>query len=162
MAKKKGKSQGPKWSKLEVAKRRQEIADLLAAQVASKEIEDRISERYGISTRMVRKDIQIVYENWEKESRRERGFRRGRMRNTLMAFYQRCMARRQYTAALGALDRLCKLDGLFAPEKLEITHDGEIDVSQMTSAQVRDRIEFLLKKRRELLDGTLAPDMEPA
>jgi len=143
-----------------VTKRRTEVAELLAAQVSGTEIAERIAERYSISTRMAWKDIKTVYDTWETDSSRERGFRRHRMRNTMMAFYQRCMARRQYTAALGALDRLCKLDGLYAPEKLEVEHTGSVDISKLTSAQIRDRIDELLDIRRTLLDGTEAPSFD--
>lgn len=132
-----------------VIKRRSEVADLLAAQVAPRDIEQRISEKYDISPRMVRVDIVKAYELMEQDAAKERPFRRAKMRVTLQQLYQRCMARRRYTAALGALDRLCKLDGLYAAERMEVTTEA----AQLTSAQVRDRIDELLKLRAAALDG---------
>ena len=140
-------------------KRLGQVADLMASNTDSREIVRKLAEKHGVSERTIYKDIERVNIEAVKFDVQDRPYRKSKMRRTLNQFYTRAMARRAFGPALQALDRLCKLDGLYEPEKVEL--EGKIavhvSVAKMTTAQRRARIHELLKLRREQVDGRRAP-----
>src|SRR5262245_57775810 len=130
------------------------VEQLVARYLPAREIAARIAERFGCSERTVYDDIRLVWKELAKEDEEERAVRKNQMRSTLRRLFNKAVRAEDYKAAIQALDRLCKLDGLLAPVKVE--HAGELGVAAMRSGDRRARLEDLLDVALER-SGVTAP-----
>lgn len=121
---------------------------MIALQVRPPEIVRQVSAKFGISARQVHRYVQRVQNDLAKENEELRPLRKHQLRQSLQAVFQKSMQNNQLSAAVAALDRLGKLDGLFEPTVIEskVTHEGRIDL--MTSDQQRKRLAELIEKAR--------------
>ena len=131
--------------------RRRDIEQMLSLQVPHAMIADRVTEQYSVSARQIYYDIRSVYKRMEEEGRREKPMRRQVMRRSLRDFYQRAMKAGHYGAALGALDRLIKLDGLAEATRIEVNSNVSVEhrLRNMTSDEKRKRIDELFSMYSE-------------
>lgn len=95
--------------------------ELLCDQHTSGQIVRKLVEEFGIVERTAYTTLKIAYDRLSKDAAADRGIRKARARATWQRHYQRCIKNGNDQAAGYALDRLCRLDGLFAPEKIEHT-----------------------------------------
>lgn len=106
---------------------------------------------FKISPRTAARDIAAIYHRWENEEKDDRPARRGRIRHELWERYESAVLvagdSHQQLAAARILERLCKLDGLDAPEKFNLQHTSTDLVANMTPAEREKRIAELLAKR---------------
>lgn len=111
---------------------REETADIVRAVVA----------KFGVAARTVHRDVENFYAELAEGSERSRPRRRSLMRNNLEADYRDARARGDFTNAGKNLDRLAKLDGLYAAERVQIEHRGAIGVNpkRLTSAEARAKV----------------------
>jgi len=119
------------------------VHKLLAKQVSHREIQLRIQEKFGCSGRQGYNYIKHSYARMASEDKLAKPMRKLSMRVALQHFYQKALSDKAYAPALAALDRLCKLDGLYVPEEVSISHSVQARVEQMTSDDQRRQLEKL-------------------
>lgn len=89
-------------------------------------IEEKLSQTYGVTRRTVRDWIMLVYAEWDRVAKATAPHARTRMRAAFEDFFAKAMDEDatekgpDYKAALQALDRLARLDGVYEPERLTI------------------------------------------
>jgi hypothetical protein len=91
--------------------------ELLCDQWSSRQIVEALIKEFSVVERTAYTYIKLAYENLSADAANDRGIRKARARATWQAQYRRCIAKGDLPAANYAMDRLCRLDGLFAPEK---------------------------------------------
>lgn len=136
------------------------VAEMMARMYPSREIAKQCAKQFGVTERTIYNYIDKIGQESAAHLKHERPYRKARMMETLANFYQRAMAARAFGPALQALDRMCRLDGLFEAEVVEHHHTHRTtadEIREMTTAQRRARINELLRLRREQVDGTRAP-----
>jgi hypothetical protein len=154
MAQKKGKG-----SRLK-ADERLFVESLLASVTPHAIIRREIQKRFGINERRASAWISYVYALLAEEAKPQaKDERRAQMRNVLGDFYQKAVLAKNFNAAVTALDRMCKLDGLYAPEQHDVRHQGALD---RDPDRVRQRIRELARKNPHLFarGGILQPPPE--
>lgn len=128
---------------------------------------------HGVSNRTAKRDIAAIYAKWEKEEPNERPARRQEARQFLARLVERALATceprtvtrvgkngeayeeewvpvpKDFHHVAKIHERLCKLDGLDAPEKVDVNHTDPITekVLGMTAQEREKRIAELLAKR---------------
>ena len=80
------------------------------------------------------------------------------LRNCLARTYAGAVAAKSFTAAVAAIDKLAKLDGLYAPVRSEINVNEQQSVFTSDPDRIRARIRELLRKHPEYV---LAPPPVP-
>lgn len=111
-------------------------------------IEERFSKEWKIQKRAVREYVTAVYRAWAEQAEASKDFRREQMRIAFQDFYEKTMRvdatekGPDFKAAVTALDRLCKLEGVYEPDKVFVDGPG---ASFKNAEQIRERITELLK-----------------
>jgi hypothetical protein len=155
MAKRKTKGASPRGDQAKAIPlpRLQQVEAWLAAGDSYGAVVAAATKEFGVSVRTAERDIAVVYHRWETEEADERPARRARMRAELWRRYQAAVdvaedSHHQLSAAK-ILERLCKMDGLDAPEKVAVHHTGTVTerVAAMTPAESEKRIAELLALR---------------
>jgi hypothetical protein len=118
------------------------------------------SARFKLGRRQGERYVSRVLEQWATDDKRDRHARKLTLRRRLEAFYVKAMDADQYGPALQALDRLARVDGLFAPESVKVQHEGNLEIAalSMTTDAIRQRVDKLLARRAEVL-GSAAPSI---
>lgn len=119
------------------------VAAMVAAQCRASHIVAVLSPKFGLSDRQLHRYVKRCYEEMAAEAEKERPLRKHQLRESLRAVVQKALASNQLSAAVAALDRLGKLDGLWEPTKIEATVRN---VELMTSDQQRKRLFELAAK----------------
>ena len=117
--------------------RLREVEKMLVLHIATGEIVRRIAQKFNVSDRTARYDIQRVYALWDEQSRLERPARRSQMRATLRKLLQLAIQENDVKAAVLVCDRIAKLDGLDAPTEIHLQHSGSIE-QQMNLGEFTD------------------------
>ena len=129
--------------------REHEITRLLSLCLPHVEIVRRMERKYGLSSAYCHNVINRAYADWEKRaSVGGKDMRRERMRDTLGLLLDRALGIMDVKSAIVAADRLCKMDGLYAPDKIEIA-DGTVAANEPD--RVRARIRDLVLRHGEKL-----------
>lgn len=132
------------------------VESLLATCTPHPVIKAQIAKKFGVGERQAANWIKATYEELAIEARpRQKDERRAQMRAALSDFYQKALLARQFNAAVTALDRLCKLDGLYAPDEVAIKALG--GVVERDPDKLRERIRTLAAKMPHLLQPS--PDV---
>lgn len=113
---------------LDTEQRVKRAEELLCDQHTSRQIVDKLIEEFKIVERTAYTTIRIAYERLAADAANDRGIRKARARATWQRHYRRCLEKGDNQAANYALDRLCRLDGLYAPEKIEVTNTLSVAV----------------------------------
>lgn len=138
-----------------ISLRQRDVEAMLALQVDQREIVHKVAEKHGVNDRTIYRDINTIYERWEKEAHGERPRYREQARRTLRKVISSAFASKQYSAVVRAQAELAKIDGLYAPTVNEHKHSGEVKVdpyniqeqmSRMTSGEKRDMLTKLIDK----------------
>jgi hypothetical protein len=132
------KGTGPKPRPVSIA-RRKEVDACLALCMRHSDIVVHIKKKFQISERQVHYDINQAYRRHEEDEDDARPKRKNNMRRTMEALYRKCLIENDLKAGIQVLDRLCKLDGLYAPEKIEFDK-----LPQLKTADRRARLAELL------------------
>jgi hypothetical protein len=114
-----------------------EVEKMLALHIGPREIQRRICEKFHVTSRCVRGDIESIYKLWGDESMLEREDSRNQLRGTLKRILQLALAGSDLKAAVLVCDRLAKLDGLNEATKVDLIHGGKIT---LTDQEIDDRI----------------------
>jgi hypothetical protein len=115
-------------------------------------IERELSAAWQVTRRQVRTYLREVYARWEREAGERRPHRRNELRAQLEGLFRAAYDARDYRSAAVALDRLAKLDGLFAPERFDLTATvtGDASIAVADPERVRRRMVELMAKHPEL------------
>jgi hypothetical protein len=128
-------------------RRLERVEVLLALQTTGTQVCRMVMAEFGVCEQTVRHDIARVMFAHENKDAMTREERRQQMRLSLKQLYQRCVNGKDYRGAGFVLDRICKLDGLYAPDNVNVNHTGVVLViDTMTTAAKRERIQELLGK----------------
>lgn len=133
--------------------RLQKVEEWLAAGQTYGVVVESAQTTFGVSHRTAERDIAQVYHRWETEEKDERPARRARMRAELWQRYWAAVGSasdsHMHLSSAKILERLCKLDGLDAPDKLSVHHSDTTGdkLAAMTPAEREKRIAELLAKR---------------
>ena len=139
------------------------------AQQANQEAKDRGAEcdpgKTEVSERTIQRYMKRVKDRWATEEEQERPERRKELRRKLNAVFSKSYMEggQSLSAAVQCLRIQAKIDGLEAPQKVEINAD--INVKLMSPFQRQARIEELWALRRGTLgreDAPLVIDVPPA
>ena len=113
-----------------------------------------IRERFGCGQNAAAKSIAEAYKQLAEESRAMIPFRKVRMRMSLEKLIIKSMANSEkkgtthgYAIAIKAMQELCKIDGLYSPEVVEVT-DKRKRVEEMTPEEQRREMAELMAKRK--------------
>jgi len=91
--------------------------ELLCDLWTSRQIVDTLVEEFKVVERTAYTYLKLAYDNLAADAANDRGIRKARARATMEQQYRRCIKLDDLSAANYIMDRLCRLDGLFAPEK---------------------------------------------
>lgn len=94
---------------------------LIAKLYTTRQIVDLLCAEYGIVPRTAHADIAIAFERLQADAADDRAVRKTQMRRVIHGLIRSHMSAGDRQAANYLVDKLCKLDGLYAPEKHEIT-----------------------------------------
>lgn len=137
--------------------RRLYIEGLLAACTPHSIVAREIARKFGIKPPGAMRWIRGVYALWALEAEPiVRDDRRNQMRAAFSDFYQKALLSRAWNAAGLALDRLAKLDGLYAPERVDVGFG--IPGERVEPSRVRGRIRELLARNVQAASLATAPD----
>lgn len=134
-------------------KRLLEIEEMLTSGLTRARIYDLCNTRYGIGWRQAERNIAVIHKRWNEEAAKSRPIRKTQMRIMLLGTYRKAMAAKKFNAAVQALAQVCKIDGLDAPERIEIS-TGMVTTEQASAAL--QRANYLAKLLR-LPEGASAP-----
>jgi hypothetical protein len=127
--------------------REAEVSRLLSQCVPSAQIREYLSAKWKCKPDQVQKAINEVYFRWSKLPAQDRESRREQMREAFFAFYQRAMKAGSHGPAVTAMDRLCKLDGLYQPDRIEVAEGVGQSLPESDPSKIRQRIVDLYRKR---------------
>lgn len=140
---------GPKRSPRLPREREAEVSRLLSQCVPHAQIVAYLSQKWNVHESTIRNYIHEVYHRWAELPSLDPTSRKEQMRQAMMDFYQKALKGGAYSAAVTALDRLCKLDGLYAPDVVvargELNKDSQ-SVADTDPDRVRARIGELVRK----------------
>jgi hypothetical protein len=109
------------------------------------------AEAWGVTERQVQNYLARVEAQWRERAPTATPELRAQARERVQMLMRTALASNAdgvpgaLGAAMKAADMLNKIDGVYAPEKVE--HSGAVDVTAMTPAQRRARMDELLAKR---------------
>lgn len=127
-------------TRIDTEKRVTRAEQLLCGQFTSSQIVRILCKEFDVVDRTAYAYLKAAYERLQSDADAEqRGLRKARARATWQRQYRLCLKRGDLTAANYALDRLCKLDGLFAPTK----HKVEVTATLSVQVQIRSIVGIL-------------------
>lgn len=133
------------------------VESLLASCTPDSVIAREVAKRFpGATEKHARRWIKETYERLALEAKpRDKVQRRAVMRSAFQDFYQKALLARNFNSAVIALDRLAKLDGLYAAEQLDVRHAGLLE---RDPDKIRERIAKLAAKNPHLVQAAQAPE----
>lgn len=126
------------------------VETLLRQCKTTNSIQTLLAAEWGVTQRCIRLYIAKVYDKWQEEAKSETVSRRELRRAQLEGVLELAVTgfEPDLKAAVAAIDRLCKIDGVFAP--IEHSHtlpDGsKRDLKSMTSGERRNAMAELFAK----------------
>lgn len=136
---------------LERERRVSQVAAALANLWEDREVVARFAAEWQVTTAQVWKLVREVRASWAEQSQRAALSHRDQYRQTWKRLFQRCWRAGDLKTCVAALTQLCKLDGAYAPELVEVSTAGEVHPDL-----VRERIRTLLARLPSY--GTVAPE----
>lgn len=107
------------WEK----ERRITVAEkLIARQYTGRAILMRLCQKYKVDQRTAYAYIAVAFQRLAADAENDRPIRKARMRLTLQSLMRAHMTKGDGSSANRAADMLCKIDGLYTPEKITIEH----------------------------------------
>lgn len=141
------------------------VRQLYDATLPSPAIVEKVIARFGVNKRTVYKDIARIEVELEETNKRKRDQMRARRRASFEDLYRRSVAASDRRTAAICLDRLCKLDGLYAPTEVTVTPgpaggtlaDTVNRIKAMSPIDRQRELDKLAEKRQRLAVGGSAP-----
>lgn len=130
------------------AERLQYVLDSMALQRPPGEIANGLVEKFGVAKRTAYGDIERGYASLEEDAQREKPARRHQLRATLRTILRKALVANNLLAALKACQEIARIDGMYAP--VEVQHEHQHTVNDLTSADKRKELHALLTKYAEL------------
>lgn len=126
------------------------------------EIIDIVSRRFGVSESCVRNDVRKISKRYMAEEHDPDviSSRKSQMRAKLTELEREARANNDRSTARYALDRLCKLDGLYAPVKVDVTSTVQtvgLEIEKVAAALDADGLAALEIVMVQLQRAGLAP-----
>jgi len=106
------------------------VEELLKNMTSLSEIRQVCAREFGCQESTVASYIALIYAKWRSIAEQHAPAARDQMREAFVRFYERAMAPDatekgpDYKAALQALDRIARVDGVYEPAKLSIETSG--------------------------------------
>lgn len=98
------------------------VEELLCEQLSRRAIERQLSELWGVTGRTIRNYVRKVFDRWAQERREEspeeREARFEQVERSFARVYRRAYSKGDHIAAVQALDRICRLRGLYPDGKV--------------------------------------------
>lgn len=139
-------------TKLVSFKRTQEVRNMLMRGLATATIVQDLSEKWGITERAIYKYIVKVNQEMDAVGRMHTiGARVAQRRGQLENLYEKCVLGKDYKTAALVMDRLCRIDGAFAPSTT--VHDVRHRIANYTPEERAKRLDQLQKLRTEFIDA---------
>lgn len=113
--------ESPELRRVEKDRRIVRIEDLLAEQYTTAQIVRLVVKEFGVAERTAYTDVSEAYAAVHADDAAESGIRLVRARRSWQRRLRRAEAAGDESAANYALDRICKLDGSYAPKKVEMS-----------------------------------------
>ncbi len=132
------------------------VEELLSTFRPRTEILREIKKKFGIQTRQAEYYMAAVHKRWEEEEKHERPTKRAKRLAQLESIILKAMQAEAWTAVATLLDKLYKIEGLFAPEQHAITHSG-VSVQATEPDRVRERIAELASRHSITVPTYLLP-----
>lgn len=104
------------------------VCKLISLQVNHCAIVKQVSMEFACSQRTVWSDLKRAYAKLETTGETPLSIRKQGMRASLRMLFQRAVQMGNIGNALGALEKIARLDGLYEAEQININHGGEIGV----------------------------------
>lgn len=130
------------------------VEAMWAAMVPAYRIARELAPKFDCAERTIFRDLEALLA--KLRGARPQGTkleeRRDQLRAAFDDLYRKALLDKDWRAAGMALDRLGKLDGLFAPEQVEVQHGGkvQVDVAERSSQSRRARVAELMAKAKQL------------
>jgi hypothetical protein len=139
------------------------VEQRLAECASHHQVEREFAEAWSCSRRTVRRYVQAVYRIWAEQTAPLREGARERMRRAFEQHHQLCVARGDMRTAGMMLDRLARLDGAYAPERVELSGRAATAASlcTLTREKLQERIREIAARNpqlRALVLGEKLPD----
>lgn len=104
------------WRKSVMPERVAYVERQLVGCVAHQVIERRLSKQWKVTSRTIRNYIRRVYDEWHRRAMEDPADHRTQLVLALSEVYRKAMMDGQYRAAVAALERIGRLNGLFTEE----------------------------------------------
>lgn len=127
-----------------------EVTRLLCGLVPHPEIKAQLAKRCDASESEVQDLINTVYSEWAAHPSVDREASRTQVRNALSKLYGLAIESGKLREALRALEEICKLDGLYAPKKLEVSQPHDEKIESRDPSYIRSKIREILAKHPEM------------
>lgn len=125
-----------------------ECEQLILAGMSNRQVENILSQRWGLSERQVRRYITRVNAELASAAEQTRQIRRAQFRGMTLATYRKAMAKNALIPAVQSLQLLAKVDGFEAPQEVNIRDVTVKDEVRRMSPRARQaRMEELLAKK---------------
>jgi len=150
--KKRGLKKGAhKSTKIGLAIRVDKAEELLSQGLRNQAVIDLLKQEYNVQHRTAQNYIYKALKQWEIDSQTDdaieiRNARRMQMRTELENLYEISRREKDIRNCYNILDRLCKLDNLYAPDQVEVTVNQGVMVIPGTAATEAQWIETTKKK----------------
>lgn len=142
------------------------VEQLMRSCMTSGTIARLLAKQWDLSERQARRYISAVLLIWRRDSLTfdaQSGMRRELRRAQLEGVLERCLTaidpefrrhpdtgelllKPDFKTAVVALDRLCKIDGIFEPTRVEVNHTGEMPIESMKSMDRASELKALIDK----------------
>lgn len=158
-----GKPRTGKPARYPDAQRIAEVQNLMTMRYSNNEIVRRISAPvedggYGVNERTVRHDIARVMAEWKEAATVGRDEKVAAARTTAAAMFRRHLARGEGKLADSYFDKLCKIDGAYAPDQMKILGAEVADAASLSDEELEAAI---VAETRRLL-ASLPPEKRAA
>ncbi len=127
-----------------------QISTMLIAMMPLSEILKQASAKFGKAKTYVREVVRQIHEDWEADAAPIASTRRNQIRQGMELLYRQANADKDWSTCAKILTELGRLDGVYAPERATVTHQGQVGVGISLGSlgfkspqEVRDRVDWL-------------------
>lgn len=136
-------------NRAQVLERRRLVERMLVALVPRHRIVAEVSTQFEVAAKTVDDDIEVVSALLARDGAGDRPRRKAIMRATLASTLRRALDRNDFKSAVGLLDKLCRLDGLYESTSVRVEGAVGIGVTKpeatMTSAEKREAFAQMMR-----------------
>jgi len=129
--------------------RRARLLMLLTDFVPRHKIIDTLTAEWGCSAQTVKRHIYAIFDEWDKDPVEGSKARRYQAIQQLYGIIELCLQKGQYNTAVSAIDKLLRVEGAYAPTRVEVKDDSKKAMDKNNPDYVRERIKLLAKHHPE-------------